>query len=897
MTIQPLVFTALAATSVSITSPLPDADCQGGEVTVTGTATATAPQGQLNQYHVQIDWGDGNTNDETEVSSFSISQNPDHGTQTRSFTGAHTYGANSSYTIKARIYHETVPGQDNQADDVASVVVCVVVTNNPPTANDDAYSTNEDVTLAVLAADGVLDNDTDVDSDPLTASLVTTTSNGTLSLNADGSFTYTPNAGFEGSDSFTYTANDGEDDSNAATVTITVNHVNHAPVANEDSYTTDEDIPLTVPASGVLGNDSDPDLDAITAVVGTGPSNGTLVLDPDGGFTYTPSANFNGTDSFTYAAYDGGLNSNVVTVTINASAVNDAPIANDDSYSTDEDVVLIVSAPGILGNDTDVEGDLLSAILANGPSSGTLNLNSDGSFDYTPNADFNGTDSFTYTANDGDEDSNIATVTLTVSNTNDTPVANADEYSINEDMALIVDAPGVLNNDSDTDGDSLTVTLVDDVANGILTFNGDGGFIYVPNQNFNGTDSFTYTASDGSVDSGEAVVTLTVDPANDAPIAVGDSYNTNEDTGLEVLASGVLLNDSDIDGDSLEAILVDDVTHGNLTLNDDGSFTYMPEVDFNGVDQFTYKANDGDENSNTVTVEINIGSVPDSQCDDGEDNDGDENVDFGEDTGCTGPHDDWEEEDPPVSTFDSSRNHEVITTELASLSLNGSSVDDESGFGSAVMHVYQVANEVTMLGEGFLGQPNDEEVSPFEAMTCSPLPQGAIETELVQLNLVSVNPLTSNWNHDWTPTKGIYCAIVNATDAASNVEHTGITGPFAYNPTPPPTSTPTPTPTPTLTPTPTPTPSQTPTDNGGGGGGGPQGEFINGPGASTPSVAGASIVAPPQVAGAMTVLPETGASAGDRMLLSLFAALFATGALMLLAGYEMLPRKLLSKIR
>jgi VCBS repeat-containing protein len=147
-----------------------------------------------------------------------------------------------------------------------------------------------------------------------------------------------------------------------ATVRITVTCVNDAPVAQDDSYTTDEDTPLLVPAPGILGG-----VDDYTAVFVSGPAHGTLTLNPDGSFTYTPAENFCGEDSFTYKAYDGELYSNVATVRITVTCVNDAPVAQDDSYTTDEDTPLVVAKPGVLGNDYDVDGDSLTAVLVSGP--------------------------------------------------------------------------------------------------------------------------------------------------------------------------------------------------------------------------------------------------------------------------------------------------------------------------------------------------------------------------------------------------------------------------------------------------------------------------------------------------------------------------------------------------
>ncbi|NOG48609.1 MAG: tandem-95 repeat protein [Chloroflexi bacterium] len=325
-------------------------------------------------------------------------------------------------------------------------------------------------------------------------------------------------------------------DSNVATVTITVNPVNDAPVAVDDAYATDEDTALNVAAPGVLTNDTDVDGDTLTAVLVVGPTNGTLTLNGDGSFIYTPNANFNGSDTFTYKANDGTADSNVATVTITVNPVNDAPVAVDDAYTTDEDTALNIAAPGVLTNDTDIDGDTMTAVLVVGPTNGTLTLNGDGSFIYTPNAGFNGSDSFTYRASDGTLLSNIATVTLNVGAVNEAPVAVDDAYTTDEDTALNIAAPGVLTNDTDIDGDTLTAVLVVGPTNGTLTLATSGSFTYTPDAGFNGSDSFTYKANDGTADSNVATVTITVNPVNDAPVAVNDAYATDEDTALNVAA-------------------------------------------------------------------------------------------------------------------------------------------------------------------------------------------------------------------------------------------------------------------------------------------------------------------------------------------------------------------------
>src|SRR5215211_4888667 len=292
---------------------------------------------------------------------------------------------------------------------------------------------------------------------------------------------------------------------------------NRAPTAAADAYSTAEDTHLTVAAPGVLGNDTDPDGDSLSAVVVSGPAHGSLNLNADGGFTYTPAANFNGTDTFTYRASDGTAQSNPATVTMTVTRVNDPPAATDDAYSTAEDTPRTVPAPGVLANDTDPDSSSLTAALVTGPGHGTLTLDGDGSFTYTPAANFNGTDSFTYRASDGTLDSGLATVTITITAVNDTPVATNDAYTTDEDTALTVAAPGVLGNDSDLDSSTLTAAVVTGPGHGTLTLNANGSFTYTPAADFNGPDTFTYKASDGSAQSNLATVTITVTPVNDAP--------------------------------------------------------------------------------------------------------------------------------------------------------------------------------------------------------------------------------------------------------------------------------------------------------------------------------------------------------------------------------------------
>ena len=308
------------------------------------------------------------------------------------------------------------------------------------------------------------------------------------------------------------TADGGVDTSASQVFTISITPVNDAPAAALDNFVTSENTNLIVALPGVLANDADIDSSSLEAVLALEPTHGTVSLNADGSFIYHPNTNFNGEDSFTYTAFDGLLYSATATVSISVSAVNDAPKATDDTYATPEDSSLTVPAVGVLANDLDSDSSTLTSILVAGSTHGTVSLNPDGSFTYAPNANFNGVDSFSYKVSDGALESNTATVRLTVSATNDTPLATNDTFVTTQGTLFSVIAPGVLTNDSDIDGDNLRALMVSPTANGSVVLNADGSFAYTPNAGFTGTDSFVYQVNDGAANSSNATVSIDVRP-------------------------------------------------------------------------------------------------------------------------------------------------------------------------------------------------------------------------------------------------------------------------------------------------------------------------------------------------------------------------------------------------
>ncbi|MFL5796771.1 MAG: Ig-like domain-containing protein [Actinomycetota bacterium] len=483
-----------------------------------------------------------------------------------------------------------------------------------PVAADDGYSTPEDQPLVVSAGQGVLANDTDPDGTPV-AKLVDDAANGTLELHDDGSFSYTPATDFHGPDSFTYRAFDGVEGSAVASVTLTVDPVNDAPVAADDVATTDEDT-ASAPMA-VLANDTDVDGDTLSIVsVGAAP-NGTATDNGNGTVTYTPGPDFNGEDSFDYVVGDGNGGTDTGTVAVTIDPVNDPPVAVDDSAGTNQGVALVVPAPGVLGNDSDVDNALagLHSHLDDPPTHGSLQFHPGGSYTYTPDAGFHGVDAFTYHATDPDlAESGTATVTITV--TNQSPVAAADAYPgegdpvFEEDTPLDVPAPGVLANDTDPESDPLTARI-DSPAHGQVTLNDDGSFSYVPDQDFAGGDFFTYRASDGISESPRAAVSLTVSPVEDPPVAVDDEATTPEDTPVVV---DVLANDTD--PDASDTLSVDapatSVSGGSVSIGVDGTVTFSPLQDFNGDAGFDYTVDDGHRGIDIAHVTVHVTPLDDA---------------------------------------------------------------------------------------------------------------------------------------------------------------------------------------------------------------------------------------------------------------------------------------------
>ena len=483
-----------------------------------------------------------------------------------------------------------------------TATVTIIPVNDTPVPLNDLLVTNEDT---ISSTPSVLINDTDVDGDVLSVSGFDSTSlqGGVVGYIGVGSFTYTPALNFNGTDSFNYIVNDGNGGTATGAVLINVLPVNDDPVAVDDTVATNEDSFVTT--GNVLANDSDVDGDVLTvSSAETSSSQGGSVLDNGNGtFTYTPPADINGADSFSYTIDDGNGGTATAIVSITVNPINDPPTSASASLTTDEGAASAGVTPAVV--DPDV-GDNHIYTIESQPGNGQASVVSN-QLVYTPNADFNGNDNFTFRATDSGGLSVVGTAVVAVTPINDVPVAVNDTVVTNEDTP--VTTGNVLVNDSDIDGDTLVISGADtnSVQGGTVLNNGDGTFTYTPPNQFNGSDSFGYTISDGNSGTASAVVLITVNPVNDAPTSASASITTDEDSASAGVTPAVV--DPDV-GDSHTYTIESQPGNGQASVVSN-QLVYTPNADFNGNDSFTFRATDPGGLSVVGTAAVVVSPVND----------------------------------------------------------------------------------------------------------------------------------------------------------------------------------------------------------------------------------------------------------------------------------------------
>jgi len=545
--------------------------------------------------------------------------NTNHGVVNIFPNGRLTYTHDGGETKIDSVQYKVI--DPSACDSTAMVYIIINPVNDLPVGTDDNYSVNEGDTLIVDALKGLLSNDVDNDGDVLKIFIVDNPSNGDLTLNDDGSFTYI----HDGTDKpnevcFTYRLFDGTDFSLLVTkVCFTI--LNRVPITIGEIYSVNEgEVLNTNLKDGVLLNDDDKDpQDIMTAILLDAPKHGAFILEPDGTFTYdhdcsdTPNVDF-----FTYYVTDGE-DTTAVADTAKINIINICPIGNDDLYTgVDEGGTLNIGAfDGVLSNDFDQNPcDILQIKILSPTSFGTLVLKADGSFDYTHDHSENFEDVFTYLLNDGECPDDTVTVIIRITPVPDTPpVAVGDTYPCVDEGGFIQTLTyddGVLFNDYDLDtGSTLQAVIVSYPVHGTLILNPNGTFIYTHDGGESTADSFSYYVKDNTDLISDIVkVTLCINPINDCPIPVDDIFNINEG---DIIDTTLIFNDFDIEGNPLQINITTPPSIGGLSWDLDGSITYAaPEnISSPGPEIITFDYILSDDGFNkcdstaTVTIIIN----------------------------------------------------------------------------------------------------------------------------------------------------------------------------------------------------------------------------------------------------------------------------------------------------
>jgi hypothetical protein len=551
------------------------------------------------------------------VAGLRVSEPPHVGEASTTPEHALAFRPPADYHGTALIGYEVCWQDDRCALGEARVVVRPV--NDPPQAADDVAKMEEDGRVSI----NVLANDSDVDRDRLEVVQVSESRRGSVKHGAT-TVTYSPPANFVGTATFTYKVSDGNGGLASATVEVSIAPVNDAPRAVHDVASALENQVISI---DVLANDVDPEDDALSLASFKQPSLGSVTRDGDRLSFSAPG--MGGSVSFEYVVRDAHGAADVGTVSVTVIGVNTAPsftpggdqvVAEDagpQSVAPWAQSIRAGPADEILQKVSFVVTTTNSGLFTAG---GQPTVSADGTLTYTSAPNAFGSASVTVfaqddggTANGGSDTSTPHTFTITVTNVQDPPVAVPDTATVVEDAGGVTFS--VLANDTDADPlDLLSVTSYDasGAGKGTLTHNGAGWFTFVPQADYFGTQSFSYTISDGNGGFATAVATIVVTPVPDTPVAGDDAYATTPNTPLNRRQPGLRANDGDADGErvKVETTPVSPPSNGSVSLSQNGAFVYTPNTGFVGTDSFIYRINDGTGRTDDAVVTITVSLAP-----------------------------------------------------------------------------------------------------------------------------------------------------------------------------------------------------------------------------------------------------------------------------------------------
>ncbi|CAH7296348.1 Polymer-forming cytoskeletal family protein [Vibrio chagasii] len=520
--------------------------------------------------------------------------------------GTYSFAPNENFNGDVNFTFDVSDGTDTVT---ANVDVSVTPENDPPVAGSTSYTVHEDNSITI-SNEQLLANSSDIEGEVAIDSVTYSGSDGVLEINGNGTYTFSPNENFNGEVSLDVVVTDEDGATEATTAGITVLEVNDPPVAGPTSYTIDEDSVLTFSESQVLLNASDIEGDVELVEINYDGPDGIFSINGDGTCSFAPNENFNGQVQLDVTIQDEDGAQVDTYITVDVLPINDVPVSGDLAYSVEEDGSITLSQEQLLSQANDVDGDDLTAsnLMVNGDA--TVTANDDGSFTITPDANFNGDIDLTFDINDG-ADTLVATADLTVNPVNDLPQPQDQTFSIGEDGVLNFTDEDLLTGATDIDGDDLSVEGVTYTgADGVLTDNGDGSYSFAPNENFNGDVNFSFDVSDGT-DTVQANIDVSVTPENDPPVAGSTSYTVHEDNSITISDEQLLTNSSDIEGD----VAVDSVTYsgtdGVFEDNGDGTYTFLPNENFNGEVSLDVVVADEDGATEATTAGITVLEVND----------------------------------------------------------------------------------------------------------------------------------------------------------------------------------------------------------------------------------------------------------------------------------------------
>ncbi|ELB2754256.1 tandem-95 repeat protein [Vibrio alginolyticus] len=541
---------------------------------------------------------------EGDVSISSVSYSGNDGVLEINGDGTYTFSPNENFTGDVSL--DVVVVDEDGAVDTTTAGIAVLEVNDPPIAGTTSYTIDEDEVITI-SAEQLLANSSDIEGEVALDSVSYSGSEGIFTDNGDGTFSFAPNQNFNGEVNLDVVVVDEDGATASTTANIDVLPINDAPVSGNLAYNVDEDNTITLSQEQLLSQASDVDGDDLVAENLLVDGNATVTANDDGSFTITPDANFNGDIDITFDISDGS-DTLVATADLTVNPVNDLPQPEDQAFTIGEDGVLLFTDEDLLDGATDIDGDDLSVEgVSYTGADGVLTDNGDGTYSFAPNENFNGDVNFTFDVSDG-TDTVTANIDVSVTPENDPPVAGSTSYTVHEDNSITISDEQLLANSSDIEGDVSVDSVSYSGADGVFQDNGDGTYTFSPNENFNGEVSLDVVVvdEDGATDSTTAGITVL--EVNDPPIAGATSYSVNEDEVIIFTEEQLLAQSSDVEGDvSLESVSYSG-SDGILTANDDGTYSFAPNENFNGGVSLDVVV--ADEDGATATTNANIDVLP-----------------------------------------------------------------------------------------------------------------------------------------------------------------------------------------------------------------------------------------------------------------------------------------------